>query len=94
MATTIIQPASPHTIANTALVSLQARAETATSALQQLCAGLKDNNASVVGDAVQQCPPEQAGDLSTALAQGAANESTCGTVAEVCSYWLTICMSL
>jgi hypothetical protein len=71
-------------IAHSSPVVLQARAEAATSALQQLCGGLKDNNATVVGDAVKQCPPEQADDLSTALAQAAANESTCATVAEVC----------
>jgi hypothetical protein len=72
-----------HSTTNQYAVYLQARTEAASSALQQLCGGLKENNASVVGDAVEQCPPEQAADLSTALAQAAANESTCATVAEV-----------
>lgn len=66
---------------------LQSRAETADSALKQLCGGINENNGTVVGDAVEECPPEQADDLSTALAQGAANETTAPCIAEVSGGW-------
>jgi hypothetical protein len=62
---------------------LQARTEAVKSALQLVCSAIADKNATALGEAVRNCPPENTTALSTALAQNAANVETCPTVASV-----------
>lgn len=62
-----------------------ARTEAVVSALQLVCNAIGDNNATLLGDAVRHCPPENTTALSTALAQAAADEGDCSTVAAVSS---------
>jgi len=63
--------------------AVQARAETVSRSLSEICEGLADNNATAVGEAVLKCPQENTTAISTALAQACVNGSTAGTVASV-----------
>lgn len=66
--------------------SLQARSQAVVSALGLCCNAISDKNATALGEAVRACPPENTTALSTALAQAAAVEETCPTVASVCCW--------
>lgn len=69
---------------------LQARTVAVKSALQLVCSSIADKNTTALGEAVRNCPPENTTALSTALAQNAASEATCPTVASVCDAgWYT-----